>query len=82
MNDEHEMTPQRYRDFLAEEGAYLDLCLSPLEPARFFAISPRSTREYRCYRDHIPAKMSREYLCRRPFHIGAKRTRDLRKELV
>jgi hypothetical protein len=82
MEDENEMTPQRYRNLLAEEGAYLDLCLSPLEPARFLGILPRSIGEYQCYRDHIPVKISREYLCRRPFHIGAKRIRALRKELV
>jgi GT2 family glycosyltransferase len=78
-----EMTPHRYRNFLAAESAYVDLYSSPVEQACHLArLFLRSIKQYLRYENKIFAKVCWEYFCRRLFHTRAKRILGWRKQLA
>ena len=63
------MSPQRYRNFLAAESAYVDLYTSPLEQAcHLLRLLARTVRQYRRYQNKTFAKICWEYFGRRLFH--------------
>ncbi len=78
-----EMTPQRYRNFLAAESAYVDLYSSPLERAcHLLRLLARTIRQYQRYENKTFAKVCWEYFCRRLFYTKARRILDWRKQLA
>jgi GT2 family glycosyltransferase len=78
-----EMTPQRYRNFLAAESAYVDLYSSPLEQTCHLArLLLRTVRQYQRYHNKVFARICWEYFCRRLFHTKAKRILGWRKQLA
>lgn len=83
MDFDNEMTPQRYRNFLAAESAYVDLYSSGLEQqAQVFRLLLRSIRQYRRYENKTFAKISWEYFCQRLFHTRDRRLLSWRQQLV
>lgn len=83
MDFDKEMSPQRYRNFMAAESAYIDLYLSPLEQvAQLLRLFVRTTRQYRRYENKTFARISWEYFCRRLFQTRAKRILGWRKQLA
>jgi GT2 family glycosyltransferase len=78
-----EMTPHRYRNFLAAESAYVDLYSTPLEQAlHLLRLLGRTVRQYRRYHNKIFARICWEYFCRRLFHTKAKRILGWRQQLA
>jgi GT2 family glycosyltransferase len=78
-----EMTPHRYRNFLAAESAYVDLYSSPVERAsHLLRLLARTVRQYYRYRNKIFAKVCWEYFCRRLFQSKAQRILGWRKQLA
>jgi hypothetical protein len=78
-----EMTPHRYRNFLAAESAYVDLYTSPPEQAlHLLRLLARTVRQYRRYHNKVFAKICWEYFCRRLFHTKAKRILGWRQQLA
>jgi hypothetical protein len=83
MDFDKEMTPERYRNFLAAESAYVDLYTSPLEQAcHLLRLLARTLRQYRRYENKMFARICWEYFCRRLFHTRAKRILGWRKQLA
>jgi GT2 family glycosyltransferase len=83
MDFDKEMSPERYRNFMAAESAYVDLYSSPLERiAQLFRLFVRTIRQYRHYENKTFAKISWEYFCRRLFQSRAKRILGWRKQLA
>jgi GT2 family glycosyltransferase len=83
MDFDKEMSPERYRNFMAAESAYIDLYLSPLEQiAQLLRLFVRTTRQYRRYENKTFARISWEYFCRRLFQTRAKRILGWRKQLA
>ena len=71
MNYDKEMSPQRYKNFMAAESAYVDLFLPPLErPSQLLRLSVRTVRQYRRYENKIFSRISWEYLLQRLFLPG------------
>ena len=70
-----EMSPERYRNFLAAESAYVDLYSSPLEQVAIcfgFLCAPSGNTER--YENKTFAKICWEYFCRRLFQTRARRS--------
>jgi GT2 family glycosyltransferase len=83
MDFDKEMTPQRYRNFLAAESAYVDLYTSPLErTVHLFRLLARTLRQYQRYDNKIFASICWEYFNRRLFHSRAKRILGWRSQLA
>jgi GT2 family glycosyltransferase len=78
-----EMTPHRYRNFLAAESAYVDLYSTPLERAcHLLRLLVRTIRQYQRYENKVFAKVCWEYFCRRLFHTKAERILGWRQQLA
>ena len=78
-----EITPQRYRNFLAAESAYVDLYSSPLEQVcHLLRLLARTVRQYQRYQNKTFAKICWEYFCRRLFHNRMERILGWRKQLA
>jgi GT2 family glycosyltransferase len=78
-----EMTCERYRNFLAAEGAFVDLYSSPLEQAaQLFRLFIRIFRQYRRYKNKAFALLAWEYFLQRLFHGRAARLRKWRQQLA
>ena len=78
-----EMTPHRYRNFLAAESAYVDLYSSPVERAcHLLRLFLRTIRQYQRYENKVFAKVCWEYFCRRLFQSRAERIRGWRQQLA
>jgi GT2 family glycosyltransferase len=83
MDFDKEMTPERYRNFLAAESAYVDLYSSPLEQAcHLFRLFARTIRQYQRYENKMFAKVCWEYFKQRLFNTRAKRILGWRKQLA
>jgi GT2 family glycosyltransferase len=80
---DNEMSPERYRNFLAAESAFIDLYLSPLERiAQLLRLFVRTVRQYRRYENKIFSRITWDYFCRRIFQSRATRILDWRKQLA
>jgi GT2 family glycosyltransferase len=78
-----EISPQRYRNFLAAESAYVDLYSSPLEQVcHLLRLLARTIRQYQRYQNKTFAKICWEYFCRRLFHNRMERILGWRKQLA
>jgi GT2 family glycosyltransferase len=78
-----EMTCERYRNFLAAEGAFVDLYSSPPErAAQLFRLFVRTFRQYRRYENKAFAGLAWEYFLQRLFHRRAARLRSWRQQLL
>jgi GT2 family glycosyltransferase len=82
MDFDKEMSPERYRNFLAAESAYVDLFLSPLERAsQLLRLLIRTVRQYRRYKNKIFSRIACEYFLQRLFFSRERRLRGWRKQL-
>ena len=83
MDYDKEMTYERYRNFLAAEGAFVDLYSSPLEQAaQLFRLFIRIFRQYRRYQNKAFAGLAWEYFLQRLFHRRGARLRKWRQQLA
>jgi GT2 family glycosyltransferase len=83
MDYDKEMTYERYQNFLAAEGAFVDLYSSPLERvAQLFRLFARTFRQYRRYENKAFAGLAWEYFLQRLFHRRSARLRSWRQQLV
>ena len=83
MDFDKEMTPQRYRNFLAAESAYVDLYTSlPEQAVHLFRLLVRTVRQYRRYDNKIFARICWEYFNRRLFHSRSNRLQGWRTQLA
>ncbi len=83
MDFDKDMTPERYRNFLAAESAYVDMYSSLLE--RIFHLVRlfiRTVRQYQRYQNKTFARICWEYFCRRLFHNRRKRISGWREQLA
>jgi GT2 family glycosyltransferase len=82
MDFDKEMSPERYRNFLAAESAYIDLFLSPVERlAQLLRLFARTLRQYRRYENKIFSKIAWEYFLQRLFLTRARRLGRWRSQL-
>jgi GT2 family glycosyltransferase len=82
MDFDREMSPERYRNFMAAESAYVDLFLPPLErPSQLLRLFLRTIRQYRRYRNKIFSKIAWEYFLQRLFLSRAARLKRWREQL-
>jgi GT2 family glycosyltransferase len=83
MDFDKDMAPERYRNFLAAESAYVDLYSSAPERAfHLIRLLARTLRQRHSHRNMVFSKMTFEYFCRRLFDTRAKRIRSWREQLV
>jgi GT2 family glycosyltransferase len=83
MDFDREMSPERYRNFIAAESAYIDLFSSRLEQAaQLVRLFVRTVRQYRRYQNKIFAQISWEYFCQRLFHRRSERILAWRRQLA
>jgi GT2 family glycosyltransferase len=83
MDFDKDMAPERYRNFLAAESAYVDLYSSAPERAvHLFRLLGRVLRQRHRHRNGVFSRMTFEYFCRRLFDTRAKRIRSWREQLV
>jgi GT2 family glycosyltransferase len=83
MDYDKEMTYERYRNFLAAEGAFVDLYSSRLErAAQLFRLFARTFRQYRRYENKAFAGLAWEYFLQRLFHRRSARLRSWRQQMV
>lgn len=82
MDFDKEMSPERYRNFLAAESAYIDLFLSPVERfAQLLRLFARTLRQYRRYENKVFSKIAWEYFLQRLFLTRARRLGRWRLQL-
>jgi GT2 family glycosyltransferase len=82
MDFDKEMSPERYRNFIAAESAYIDLFLSPVErSAQLLRLFVRTFRQYRRYRNKIFSSIAWEYFLQRLFLTRAARLKRWRSQL-
>jgi GT2 family glycosyltransferase len=82
MDFDKEMSPERYRNFIAAESAYVDLYSSPLErPAQLLRLLVRTVRQYRRYQNKVFSTISCEYFLQRLFRSRAGRLKRWREQL-
>jgi hypothetical protein len=82
MDYDKEMSPQRYKNFMAAESAYVDLFLPPLErSSQLLRLSVRTVRQYRRYENKIFSRITWQYLLQRLFLTRAGRLERWRKQL-
>ena len=83
MDYDKEMTYERYRNFLAAEGAFVDLYSSPLErAAQLFRLFARTFRQYRRFENKAFARLAWKYFLQRLFHRRSTRLRRWRQQLL
>jgi hypothetical protein len=83
MDYDNDMAPERYRNFLAAESAYVDLYSSAPERAvHLIRLLARTLRQRRRHRNKTFSKITFEYFCRRLFDSRVKRIRSWRKQLL
>ncbi len=83
MDFDNDMAPERYRNFLAAESAYVDLYSSAPERAfHLVRLLARTLRQRRRHRNRVFSDMTFEYLYRRLFDTRAKRLRSWRQQLL
>ncbi len=81
MDFDKEMSPERYRNFMAAESAYIDLYLSPLEQrAQLFRLFVRTIRQYRRYENKTFPESLGIFL-QRLFRTRARRLERWREQL-
>ena len=82
MDFDREMSPERYRNFMAAESAYIDLFLPPVErSAQLFRLFMRTLRQYRRYENKIFSRIAWEYFLQRLFLTRAGRLERWRSQL-
>ena len=82
MDFDKEMSPERYRNFLAAESAYIDLFLPPLErSAQLLRLFVRTIRQYRRYENKLFSGIAWEYFLQRLFVSRAERLQRWRSQL-
>ncbi len=82
MDFDKEMSPERYRNFMAAESAYIDLFLSPVErSAQLLRLFVRMLRQYRRYQNKIFSRIAWEYFLQRLFLTRAGRLQRWRSQL-
>ncbi len=82
MDFDKEMSPERYRNFMAAESAYIDLFLSPVERyAQLLRLFARTLWQYRRYENKIFSKIAWEYFLQRLFLTRACRLERWRSQL-
>jgi GT2 family glycosyltransferase len=82
MDFDKEMSPERYRNFMAAESAYVDLFLPPLERgSQLLRLLVRAVRQYRSYKNKIFSRITREYFWQRIFVRKAGRLKRWRAQL-
>lgn len=82
MDFDKEMSPERYRNFLAAESAYVDLFLSPLERcSQLFRLLVRTLRQYHRYKNKVFSRIAWEYFLQRLFLSRDGRLKRWRQQL-
>jgi len=82
-NFDHDMAPERYRNFLSAESAFVDLySTAPERAVHLLRLLGRTVRQRRRYQNKIFSRMTFEYFRRRLFHTRARRIRTWREQLV
>jgi GT2 family glycosyltransferase len=82
MDFDKEMSPERYRNFLAAESAYVDLFLSPLERAsQMLRLLIRTARQHRRYENKIFSRIAWQYFLQRVFLTRSQRLQRWREQL-
>jgi hypothetical protein len=82
MDFDKEMSPERYRNFMAAESAYIDLFLPPVErSAQIFRLFMRTLRQYRRYENKVFSRIAWEYFLQRLFLSRAGRLERWRLQL-
>jgi GT2 family glycosyltransferase len=82
MDFDKEMSPERYRNFMAAESAYIDLFLPPVErSAQLFRLFMRTLRQYRRYENKVFSRIAWEYFLQRLFLSRAGRLERWRLQL-
>jgi GT2 family glycosyltransferase len=82
MDFDREMSPERYRNFLAAESAYVDLFSSPLErSSQLLRLFLRAIRQYRRYKNKIFSRIAWEYFLQRIFLTRSARLERSRQQL-
>jgi GT2 family glycosyltransferase len=82
MDFDNEMSPERYRNFMAAESAFIDLYLSPLERlAQLLRLLVRTLRQYRRYENKIFSRITWDYFLQRLFRSRARRLESWRQQL-
>jgi GT2 family glycosyltransferase len=82
MDFDKEMSPERYRNFLAAESAYVDLFLPPLErSAQLLRLFARTIRQFRRYQNKVFSRIACEYFLQRLFLTRAVRLKRWREQL-
>jgi GT2 family glycosyltransferase len=82
MDYDKEMSPQRYKNFMAAESAYVDLFLPPLDRlSQLLRLAVRTVRQYRRYENKIFSRISWQYLLQRLFLTRARRLERWRQQL-
>jgi GT2 family glycosyltransferase len=83
MDFDNDMAPERYRNFLAAESAYVDLYSSaPERAAHLIRLLARTLRQRRRHRNRAFSQMTFEYFCRRLLDTRAKRIQSWRQQLL
>jgi GT2 family glycosyltransferase len=83
MDFDNDMAPERYRNFLAAESAYVDLYSSaPERAAHLIRLLARTLRQRRRHRNRAFSQMTFEYFCRRLVDSRAKRIQSWREQLL
>jgi GT2 family glycosyltransferase len=83
MDFDKDMAPERYRNFLAAESAYVDIYSSAPERAfHLIRLLARTLRQRRRHQNKAFSEMTFEYFCDRLFDTRAKRIRSWRKQLL
>jgi hypothetical protein len=81
MNFDSDMAPERYRNFLAAESAYVDLYSSaPERAAHLVRLLARTLKQRRRHRNQAFSRMTFEYFCRRILDSRAKRIQSWRQQ--
>jgi GT2 family glycosyltransferase len=83
MDFDNDMTPERYRNFLAAESAFVDLFSSaPERAAHVIRLLARTLRQRRRHRNRVFSEITLEYFYRRLFDTRATRIQSWRKQLL
>ena len=80
VNSDNDMAPERYRNFLAAESAYIDISRSPPEQAAGLVRLLWRTIRQRRYRNSVFSRMTFEFFWRRLLDSRAKRIQSWRKQ--
>jgi GT2 family glycosyltransferase len=82
MDFDKEMSPERYRNFMAAESAFVDLFVPRLERgSQLLRLLFRTIRQYRRYNNKIFSRIAWEYFLQRLFLTRAVRLKRWREQL-